>query len=78
MLSWQLMPSNADGKPRFVQWKTAAEAFWAIIRLLKDLGIRSQAQCQSIKALSGAGEESTQWLWVKMQDTSWATVENEG
>lgn len=61
MLSWQLTLSNADGKPRFVQWKTAAQAFWAITMLLKDLGIQGQAQRQTRrkqrKHLSGSGSK---------------------
>lgn len=72
MLSWQLMLSNVDGKPRFVQWKTAAEAFWAIIRLLKDLGIWGQVRRQTIKALSGAAEEATQWRTWDVRCCWWA------
>lgn len=78
MLSWQRMLSNADGKPRFVQWKTDAEAFWAIIRLLKGLEIQGQAQSQTIIALSGTAEEATQLLWAKRQDTSWAKNKTSG
>ena len=41
-------------------------------RLLKDLGIRGQAQRQAIKALSSAAEWASQWLWVKRRDATWA------
>lgn len=42
------------------------------IRLLKNLGIRGQAQRQAIKTLSGAAEEASRWLWMKRRDSSWA------
>ena len=41
-------------------------------RLLKDLGIRGQAQRQAIKALSRAAEWASRWLWVKRRDATWA------
>lgn len=37
-------------------------------RLLKDMGIRGQAQGQALKALSGAAERARQWLWIKRRD----------
>lgn len=40
-------------------------------RLLKDMGIRGQAQCQALKALSGAAERARQWLWIKRRGNIW-------
>ncbi|KAK0136753.1 Retrovirus-related Pol polyprotein from type-2 retrotransposable element R2DM [Merluccius polli] len=40
--------------------------------LLKDMGIRGQAQQQTIKALSSAAERASQWLWIRRRDNSWA------
>lgn len=42
------------------------------IRLLKELGVRGQTLRQTIKALSGAAEEASRWLWVKRGDSAWA------
>lgn len=41
-------------------------------RLLGDLGIRGQSLRQAIKAMSEAAERSSQWLWIKRQDSCWA------
>lgn len=40
-------------------------------RLLKDMGIRGQAQRQALKALSGAAETARQWLWIKRRGNIW-------
>ena len=42
-------------------------------RLLKDMGVRGQAQRQAIKNLSSAAEQASRWLWIKRQDSNWAT-----
>lgn len=51
-------------KPRFTQWRSAAEAWWASQPpgYLKTL--EGQAQCKATKALSGAAEQANGWLWV--------------
>ncbi|KAJ8369267.1 hypothetical protein SKAU_G00092950 [Synaphobranchus kaupii] len=41
-------------------------------RLLKDIGIRGQAQRLAIKSLFGAAERISQWLWIKKRDNTWA------
>jgi hypothetical protein len=41
-------------------------------RLLKDLGIKGQSQRSAIRAVSEAAEGSSQWLWMKRKDPSWA------
>lgn len=41
-------------------------------RLLRDLGIKGQSQRSAIKAVSEAAEGSSQWLWMKRKDPSWA------
>lgn len=42
------------------------------IKLLKELGVRGQTLRQTIKALSGAAEEASRWIWVKRGDSNWA------
>ncbi|KAJ7991222.1 hypothetical protein DPEC_G00295080 [Dallia pectoralis] len=42
------------------------------IRLLKELGVQGQTLRRTIKALSGAAEEASRWLWVKRGDSNWA------
>ncbi|KAL7387592.1 hypothetical protein ABVT39_025839 [Epinephelus coioides] len=42
------------------------------IRRLRDLGIKGQSLRQAIKAVSEAAERSSQWLWMKRQDSCWA------
>lgn len=39
-------------------------------RLLRDLGIRGL--CLAIKGMLEAAEKSSQWLWMKRQDSCWA------
>ncbi|XP_077060725.1 cadherin-like protein 26 [Siphateles boraxobius] len=41
-------------------------------RLLKDLGIKGQSQRSAIRAVSEAAEGSSQWLWMKRINPSWA------
>ena len=41
-------------------------------RLLKEVGIRGQAQRRAIKELATAAERSSHWLWLKRRDPSWA------
>ncbi|XP_078458809.1 uncharacterized protein LOC144723905 [Lampetra planeri] len=41
-------------------------------RLLRDLGIKGQSQRSAIRAVSEAAEGSSQWLWMKRKDPSWA------
>ncbi len=40
--------------------------------LLKEVGIRGQAQRRAIKELSAVAEQSSHWLWLKRRDTMWA------
>lgn len=42
-------------------------------RLLKDEGIRGQAQCQAIRALTSASEQASRRFWVKRRDTTRAS-----
>lgn len=42
------------------------------IKLLKELGVRGHSQRTAIKATSEAPERSSQWLWLKRNDPSWA------
>lgn len=42
-------------------------------RLLKEVGIRGQAQRKAIKELSAAAERSSHWLWLKRGDATWAS-----
>ncbi|XP_063058330.1 uncharacterized protein LOC134451862 [Engraulis encrasicolus] len=44
----------------------------SVTSLLKDMGIRGQAQRQSIKALARAAEKASQWLWIRRRDNTWA------
>ena len=41
-------------------------------RLLKEVGIRGQAQRKAVKELATAAEWSSHWLWLKRRDTTWA------
>ena len=41
-------------------------------RLLKEVGIRGQAQRKAIKELATAAERSSHWLWLKRKDAIWA------
>lgn len=41
-------------------------------KLLRDLGIKGQNQRTAVKAASEAAERSSQWLWLKRNDPSWA------
>ncbi len=41
-------------------------------RLLKEVGIRGQAQRKTIKDLATAAERSSHWLWLKRKETVWA------
>ncbi|XP_061886207.1 uncharacterized protein LOC133636324 isoform X3 [Entelurus aequoreus] len=41
-------------------------------KLLKEVGIRGQAQRKAIKELSTAAERSSHWLWLKRRDAAWA------
>ncbi|KAL6460670.1 hypothetical protein MHYP_G00306360 [Metynnis hypsauchen] len=41
-------------------------------KLLRDMGIRGQSLRTAIKAASEAAERSSQWLWLKRNDPSWA------
>ncbi|KAK0139173.1 Retrovirus-related Pol polyprotein from type-2 retrotransposable element R2DM [Merluccius polli] len=41
-------------------------------RLLKEVGIRGQAQRKAIKELATAAERSSHWLWLKRRDAAWA------
>lgn len=47
-------------------------------RLLKDVGVRGQSLRHAIKALAEAAEGSSQWLWLKRQDTCWASNGSQG
>ena len=38
------------------------------IRLLKDLGIHSQALRNTIKSVSEEAERSSRWIWLKRKD----------
>ena len=40
--------------------------------LLKEVGIRGQAQRKAVKELSTASERSSHWLWLKRKDAAWA------
>ncbi len=42
------------------------------IRLLKEVGIRGQAQRKTIKDIASATERSSHWLWLKRKETVWA------
>lgn len=41
-------------------------------KLLKEVGIRGQAQRRVVKKLASAAEQSSHWLWLKRKDTTWA------
>lgn len=41
------------------------------VRLLKEVGIRGQAQRNSIKELAAAAERSSHWLWLRRKETVW-------
>ena len=41
-------------------------------RLLKEVGIRGQAQRKAVKELANAAERSSHWLWLKRRDARWA------
>ncbi|KAJ8353668.1 hypothetical protein SKAU_G00212350 [Synaphobranchus kaupii] len=40
-------------------------------RLLKEVGIRGQAQQNAIKELATVAERSSHWLWLKRKETVW-------
>ena len=42
-------------------------------RLLKRMGVKGQAFRQAVKSLSEAAERSSNWLWIKRKDSSWAS-----
>ena len=44
----------------------------SVTKLLRDLGVRGQNQRAAIKAASEAAQRSSQWLWLKRNDPSWA------
>ncbi len=44
------------------------------IKLLKEVGIRGQAQRKTIKDLASATERSSHWLWLKRKETVWAPM----
>ncbi|KAL7852145.1 hypothetical protein SRHO_G00179300 [Serrasalmus rhombeus] len=47
------------------------------IRLLKEVGIRGQAQRRSIKELATTAERSSHWLWLRRKEMAWgANVDN--
>lgn len=41
------------------------------IRLLREVGIRGQAQRKAIKEFATAVEQSGHWLWLKCKDATW-------
>ena len=41
-------------------------------RLLKEVGIRGQAQRKAVKELANVAERSSHWLWLKRRDAIWA------
>ncbi|KAL4000609.1 polycystin 1L2 [Sarotherodon galilaeus] len=41
-------------------------------KLLKEIGIRGQAQRQAIRDLANTAERTSQWLWLKRADITWA------
>lgn len=41
-------------------------------KLLRDLGVKGKNLRAAVKAASEAAERSSQWLWVKRSDPSWA------
>uniref|UniRef100_A0A3B1JD36 Reverse transcriptase domain-containing protein n=1 Tax=Astyanax mexicanus TaxID=7994 RepID=A0A3B1JD36_ASTMX len=41
-------------------------------KLLKVMGVRGQAFQQAAKAISGAAERSSNWIWMKRKDCNWA------
>ncbi|TWW54580.1 hypothetical protein D4764_0274410 [Takifugu flavidus] len=41
-------------------------------KLLKEMGIRGQAQRRAVKELAATAEQSSHWLWLKRRDISWA------
>lgn len=42
----------------------------ATTRLLKEVGIRGQAQRKAVKELAAAAERSSHWLWLKRRDAT--------
>ncbi|TWW62702.1 hypothetical protein D4764_04G0013490 [Takifugu flavidus] len=41
-------------------------------KLLKEMGIRGQAQRRAVKELAATAEQSSHWLWLKRRDILWA------
>ncbi|TWW81830.1 hypothetical protein D4764_01G0016450 [Takifugu flavidus] len=41
-------------------------------KLLKEMGIRGQAQRRVVKELAATAEQSSHWLWLKRRDILWA------
>ncbi|TWW71679.1 hypothetical protein D4764_16G0001760 [Takifugu flavidus] len=41
-------------------------------KLLKEMGIRGQAQRRVVKELAATAEQSSYWLWLKRRDILWA------
>ncbi|KAL7877460.1 hypothetical protein SRHO_G00041030 [Serrasalmus rhombeus] len=41
------------------------------IRLLKEVGIRGQAQRRTIKELATTAERSSHWLWLRRKEMAW-------
>lgn len=41
-------------------------------RLLKEMGIRGQAQRQAIETFSGVAERASEWFWIKWKDNTLA------
>ena len=41
------------------------------IRLLKEVGVRGQAQRRTIKELATAAERSSHWLWLRRKEMAW-------
>ncbi|KAG7503419.1 hypothetical protein JOB18_038234 [Solea senegalensis] len=41
-------------------------------RLLKEVGVRGQAQRKTVKELVAAAVRSSHWLWLKRKETVWA------
>lgn len=42
-------------------------------KLLREIGIRGQAQWQAKRKLANTVERTSHWLWLKRADITWAT-----
>lgn len=42
-------------------------------KLLREIGIRGQAQRQAKRKLANTVERTSHWLWLKRADITWAT-----